>query len=130
MKKLCTAVFLLLVGIVLTAIFFSPLTAVGEPYIYVDNAAVRRVDGLCYASGDIVRVDFSGDEDDMYAALERIGAETVKTAHAGGTLIVYAYSARVCSGSETTENGESYNVMAAYSDGKVSIGTPVLSGSY
>lgn len=129
MKKLYAAVFILLVGIVSAAIWFSPLASIGEPRIYYDNAPVSRCGGLCYASGDTVRVDFSGDESDMYGALERIGADTVKTVYSGGTLIVYAYSARIC-GEETTDNGEKYNVMAAYRDGKVSVGTPILSGSY
>ena len=65
----------------------------------------------------------------MYAALDSIRAKTVRTAQAGNVLIVYAYSDRVC-GERTLSDGAVYNVMAAFRDGDIAIGAPMLQGSY
>lgn len=130
MKKLCAAVVIFAVGIVFTAVWFSPLRALGKPQAYADNAFENALDGLCYPYDAVARVDLSGDENDMFDALERIFARTVKRVRNDGLLVVYAYSPRVCAKSQTTSDGKTYNVMAAYSDGKICIGTPILSGCY
>lgn len=130
MKKLCAAVFLLLVGIVVAAVWFSPLARFDALYEYRDNEPTAALDGACYRSDALVRADFGGDANDMFRALERIGATVVKTAYAGDVTIAYAYSPRVACESERLSDGTEYNVMAAYSDGRIAIGAPVLSGCY
>ena len=131
MKKLLTAVAILAAGIIMAAVYYSPLTGLGDAYEYVNNVPVESIDGLCYARDKLVRVDFEGGESDMYAALDRINAETVKVADCGGAVVVYAYSPRVAARSEKLSDGVTeYNVMAAVRDGTVSIGTPLLSGCY
>ncbi len=131
MKRALTAIAALTVfavSFVLAGAWFSPLSEIGEVYEYRDNAPQKRVYGL-YMPYQTVRTDFDGDESAMYAALSSIDAEVIKTAESGGTVIVYAFSPRVASEILTTENGE-YNLMAAYSNGRVCIGSPVLGGSY
>ena len=130
MKKLYAVVFLFAVSIVFTAVWYSPLSEIGMPMAYSDNAAVERLDGLCYPADSLVRVDFSGGEDAMYRALDRIGARVVKKAETDGLLIVYAYSPRVCAKAQVLRGGQKYNVMCACSGDAVCIGTPILSGCY
>ena len=130
MKKLYAVVFLLLAGVIFVAVWFSPLARLGTPYEYADNAPVGRIDGVCYAQNALVRVDFDGDEDSLYAALRKIDATTIKTVYDDDMLIVYAYSPRVAAEGYVTDSGERYNVMAAAHGGVVSIGAPILSGCY
>ena len=112
------------------AVWFSPLVSLGTPALYDDNVPVSTVRGVCYPSDALCRVDFDGDEDDMKSALNRLFAVTVKEVEVDGLTVVYAYSPRVSAQAQHLESGEGYNVMAAYSQGKISIGTPVLSGCY
>ena len=128
MKKLYAVVFLLLVGVIFTAVWFSPLVSLGEPYAYRDNAPIGKIEGVCYAPDALVRVDFDGGETELYAALDDMDAAVVKAVEVDGLLVVYAYSPRVCAPAETLADGARYNVMAAASGGTVSVGTPVLSG--
>lgn len=131
MKRALTAFAALIVfalSLVIAGAWFSPLSKIGEVYEYRDNARNKRVYGL-YMPYQTVRTDFDGDESAMYAALSSIDAEVVKTAESGGTVIVYAFSPRVASKSLETD-GKKYNLMAAYKNGRVCIGSPVLGGSY
>ncbi len=129
MKKMYAAFLLLAIALIGVAVWFSPL--VGENrYAYNDNIPTEKLDGLVYPHGQTVRVDFDGEQADMYAYLDRLGATVVKTAEAGGRVIVYAYSPRVALDCNNTAEGGEYNVMAAFGDGKISIGAPVLPGSY
>lgn len=128
MKKTFVAVFLFLIGLVATAVWFSPLAGRGG-FACENNEPTERLDGLCYGADVAARVDFDGSCDDMRSALERMLAVTVKETESGGTFIIYAYSPRV-SAVEKLSDGREYNVMAAYADGHVCIGMPVLSGSY
>lgn len=130
MKKFLAAVFLLCAGVIFTAVWFSPLTALGGVKEYYDNVAIADADGICYGGDGVYRVDLCGGLDDMLAALDDIGAKEVKRVEYGNKYIVYAYSARVCSAVQTTADGEKYNVMAACENGAISIGTPILSGCY
>ncbi|MCH5166127.1 MAG: hypothetical protein J1G01_06970 [Clostridiales bacterium] len=130
MKKLCAVVFLFAAGIVFTAVWFSPLAALGTPVAYSDNIPITRLDGLCYSADSLVRVDFTGGEEAMYSALDRIGAQEVERAETGELLVVYAYSPRVCAKPQELRSGCKYNVMCACSGDAVSIGTPILSGCY
>lgn len=130
MKKLYAVVFLLLAGVIFTAVWFSPLASLGEPVEYRDNAPVGRIEGVCYAPDALVRVDMTGGETELFAALEDISAVVVKTVETDGLKIVYAYSPRVCARSETLADGALYNVMAATNGSTVSIGAPLLSGCY
>lgn len=128
MKRTFVAVFLFLIGLVATAVWFSPLAMRGG-FAYDDNEPIERLDGLCYDGAKYARIDFDGNIDDMMYALDSMLAVTVKETESGGTYIVYAYSPRVFA-VEKLGDGREYNVMAAYSNGHVCIGTPVLSGSY
>lgn len=130
MKKLYTAVILFAACLVFTAVWFSPLTELGNPVSYENNVPVGSLDGLCYSDDQTVRVDFFGCENDMHEALRRICARTVKSVEIDGMLIVYAYSPRVICDVQKLSDGREYNVMAACSDGKISIGTPILQGCY
>lgn len=131
MKTLYAVVILFVVGLLGTAIWFSPLSGLGTPTAYDNNAPICSLDGLCYPSDELCRVDFSGNENDMHKALDSIFAVTVKEVKTDdGLTIVYALSPRVCAEKQYLRSGEEYNVMAAYSSGTISIGTPLLSGCY
>lgn len=125
MKKLFAALCLFLVGAVAAAVWFSPLCGVGELYAYENNVATENIDGVCYPPVGSYRVDFDGDEDELYAALDRINARVVRSERVDDLLIVYAYSPRVAASVKAD-----YNIMAACRAGRVSIGAPVLEGSY
>lgn len=130
MKTLCAVVILFVSGLVGVAVWFSPLCALGTPKAYDNNSEVCSLEGICYPESTLCRVDFSGDIGDMNAALERIFAVTVKEVNSGELTVVYAYSPRVCADTQYLSSGEGYNVMAAFASGKISIGTPILSGCY
>ncbi len=130
MKKLYAVVFLFVCIAVFVSVWFSPLGQLGEPRAYFDNTERGVYAGLCYPCDETVRVDFYGSEHDMYSALDSICAKQVKSVETDGLLIVYAHSPRVCNKPEKTLDGKVYNVMAAYCNGKISIGTPLLSGCY
>ena len=130
MKKLIAVVFLFAAGLIAAAIWFSPLTGLGRVYAYDNNEIVGAMDGVCYAQNGLYRVDFSGDETAMTAALDKMGARVVKQVEMNDAVIVYAFSDRVCAEVQYTAEGEKYNVMAAYRDGNISVGTPLLSGCY
>ncbi|MDE6402064.1 MAG: hypothetical protein K2L54_05555 [Clostridiales bacterium] len=130
MKKLYAAVILFAVGIVFTAVWFSPLVLLGTPVAYYYNMPVCSLDGLCYRADELARVDFCGGEADLYSALERIGARETERADSDGMIVVYAYSPRVCAKLQRLKSGKEYNVMACLRDGRISVGTPVLSGCY
>lgn len=129
MKKFIAAVFLFAVGIVVTAIWFSPLAAFAQPNLYDDNVPIAAVQGLCYPADSVCRVDFCGGERDLFRALKAISASEIKRVEFDGAIYVYAYSPRVAVKAQKTDGAE-YNVMAVYSKGRVVIGTPVISGCY
>ena len=114
------------------AAWFSPLCFVGgEAFVYENNAPIEALaDAVCYMPNDVVRVGFDGSENDMRAALDNIDAVTVERTELDGLVIVYAYSPRVCANALSLSSGGKYNVMAAWRDGRVAIGAPVLEGSY
>lgn len=128
-KKTVFVFVILIALIVATGLWFSPLVGKGKTYAYHDNVATGEIAGICYTA-DEVRTDFDGDESDMLSALGRICAKVVKTVRTDDCVIVYAYSPRVAAKAQTTAEGDEYNVMAACSERGVSIGIPVLPGSY
>ena len=130
MKTFYAVVILFAVSLLGVAVWFSPLVGFGTPTAYENYIPGSKLDGICYSSDALCRVDFAGDRDDMYKALDSIFAVTVKEVKIDGLTVVYALSPRVCSPSQRLGTGEEYNVMAAYNDGNISIGTPVLSGCY
>ena len=130
MKVFYAVVILFAAGLLGVAVWFSPLVSLGKPVLYADNAPISAVDGVCYPSDALCRVDFSGDERDMKSALGRIFAVTVKEVEIDGLTVVYAYSPRVSAPMQYLRSGEGYNVMAAHSCGNISIGAPILSGCY
>ena len=130
MKTLCAVVIFFVVSLVGVAVWFSPLCALGTPMAYENNTPVSALDGICYPSDALCRVDFSGNVGDMKDALNSIFAVTVKEVESGELTIVYAYSPRVCADIQYLSSGEAYNVMAAHANGNISIGTPMLSGCY
>ncbi len=128
MKKTLAVFILMTVLFVGTGIWFSP--KIGQKMCsYYDNEVTGEIVGVCYNADD-VRADFDGNESDMMAALEKIYAKPIKTVRTDDCVIVYAYSSRVAARPLETSEGERYNVMAACSVRGVSIGVPVLSGSY
>ena len=130
MKKLYAAVIIFAVGIVFTAVWFSPFVSVGTPVAYYDNMPVGEIDGLCYRADELVRVDFSGGEKELNAALARIYARETERAENDGMVLVYAFSPRVCAKPQRLRSGKEYNVMACMRDGRISMGAPVISGCY
>ncbi|MDE6028868.1 MAG: hypothetical protein K2F90_00930 [Clostridiales bacterium] len=131
MKTLYAVVILFVASLLGVAVWFSPLCDIGTPTAYVDNMPISALDGLCYPSDALCRVDFSGSEKDMARALGSIFAVTVKKVKTDdGLTVVYAFSPRVCAPSQYLRSGEEYNVMAAYNSGNISVGTPILSGCY
>ena len=130
MKTLYAVVILFVVTLVGAAVWYSPLISLGTPVSYDNNIPVERLDGICYSADALCRVDFCGDEDDMYEALGSIFAVTVKEVQLDDLTVVYALSPRVCAKKQYLGSGEEYNVMAACSNGLISIGTPILSGCY
>ena len=131
MKKLYAVVIFFVLAIIGTAVWYSPLCAIGSPTEYELNAPVGRVDGVCYSADNNYRVDFDGEEKELYAALKKINASEVKRVDLDdGLVLVYAYSPRVTSDVHYTAEGKRYNVMAVSSSGRVSIGAPVLQGCY
>ncbi|MCX4312967.1 MAG: hypothetical protein OSJ83_03760 [Clostridia bacterium] len=129
MKKFCAAVIVFAAVLVAVAVWFSPLSSQGSAYVYENNVPVRAVTG-CYGESDVVRTDFDGGEKDLENALRRMLATVVKKEQAGGRTVIYAYSPRVAADLQTTCDGLRYNVMAAYENGHVVIGAPVIQGSY
>ncbi|MCH5155342.1 MAG: hypothetical protein J1F69_01935 [Clostridiales bacterium] len=130
MKTLYAVVILFALGLLGVAVWFSPLVSFGTPTAYANNTPVSTLDGLCYPSDSLCRVDFDGDKKDMYSALDCIFAVTVKEVEISELTVVYAFSPRVCAKVQYLRTGEKYNVMAVHSGGNISIGTPVLSGCY
>ena len=131
MKKLYAVVIFFVLVVIGTAVWFSPLCAIGDPVEYKNNAPIQTVGGVCYSADSTYRVDFEGGESELYAALKKIYAEEVKrVVFDDGLILVYAFSPRVATGALTTSDGKAYNVMAASNSGRVSIGAPVLEGSY
>ncbi len=128
MKKLLTVFVLLVFVLIGAAVWYSPF-AFKDARVYENNVAEGRV-GVCYPSGASVRYDLDGDEPVMYAELEDLMAKPVKTVQTDGLTVVYAYSPRVCAAPRSTEEGGEYNVMAAYRNGHIAVGAPVLEGSY
>lgn len=124
MKKFCAVFLLFVIAVVFTAVWFSPLAAIGSTTEYCNNAPISYERGIVYNGDNARRVDFDGSEGDMYAAIKKLGGRVVKTEYAGGRTIVYAFSSRA----KQTEYG--YNIMGAYADGHICIGSPVLCGSY
>lgn len=130
MRKLSVALFLFAASLVFTAIWFSPLIGLGTPEAYSDNVAVGELVGVCYSHDELVRVELSGGENEMSAALEKISAAPIKRVESDGLVIVYASSDRVCADRQTLSDGQDYNVMAATDGEHIYIGAPVLSGCY
>lgn len=131
MKKLYAVVIFFVLTVIGTAVWFSPLCAIGKPTEYDNNAPVAEIGGVCYSADSCYRVDFDGEEEDLYAALKKINASEVKRVElTDGLVLVYAFSPRVTADVLHTAEGKPYNVMAASSSGRVSIGAPVLQGSY
>lgn len=128
MKKLCAAVIVFAAMIVFVAVWFSPLALFGGS-VYADNEPVREARGL-YAATEVVRVDMEGGENELSDILGTMLARVVKTEQAGGITVVYAVSPRVAAAMQATCDGIEYNVMAAYGNGRVVVGTPVIQGSY
>ena len=128
MKKLAVFTVIITVAVVGVAVWFSPLAFSGASR-YENNEAVGALDGLCYPEDTFVRADYTGSEKDMLNMLKSMKAEVVACAYSGDSLIVYAYSPRVV-GYKTLSDGERYNVMAAYKNGRYAVGTPVLEGSF
>ena len=130
MKTLYAVVILFVVSLLGVAVWFSPLISFGTPTTYDNNIPAAALDGVCYPADALCRVDFSGDEADMRRALDSMLAVTVKEVELDGLTVVYALSPRVCAAVQRLGSGEEYNVMASYSSGNISIGTPLLSGCY
>lgn len=130
MKVFYAVVIFFVLGLLGVAVWFSPLVFFGKPTLYRNNVPISAVDGICYPAEALCRVDFSGNEGDMKSALDRLFAVTVKEVEIDGLTVVYALSPRVAAAMQYLSTGEMYNVMAAYSDGNISIGTPILSGCY
>lgn len=130
MKKLYTAFIVFMAALVAVAVYYSPLAWIGTPAAYDNNARTADYDGVCYPAGEVMRVDISGGENELRAALDKLCCTVVKEVRDGERLYVYAVSPRVCAKTQYLKSGEGYNVMATAFGGKVCIGTPVLQGCY
>ena len=92
-----------------------------DEQIYID-------DPLFNAIGRYERVDFLGDERDVIEVLEKAKAVVKKRERIGNIEIIYAFSPLLMT-FKTTDNG-TVNLMVAVRNGVISIGSPLLKGSY
>lgn len=74
------------------------------------------------------RIDVAGSEKDAYALLTRMNASVLETEKIEGITIIYAFCPRLSSSAETGFG--KVNVMIALSNGKMTVGSPLIKGSY
>lgn len=76
-----------------------------------------------------VRYDFAGDRAAAQDAVTTLGGKVLWQEELDdGLIVLYAYSNRIYKSVSLSE--QSVNLMVAVRDGKVSIGSPMLEGSY
>lgn len=78
--------------------------------------------------GKTTRLDFLGTEVDCMQALKNMNAVIKFTENIDGLKIIYAYTADIFK--YKTVNGNRVNIMIAYKNGHIAIGSPLLKGSY
>ena len=74
------------------------------------------------------RLDIAGDEQVAICAIRNLDATVLFTEMVDDIMIYYAYSPRL--DDTVTVKGQDVNLMVAVSNNVVSLGTPLLSGSY
>ena len=75
------------------------------------------------------RYDFNGDYDCAVEAIEKLGGKILWSEELDcGVTVLYAYSPRIYKSVKLS--GERVNIMTAVNDGRVSVGSPMLEGSY
>lgn len=75
------------------------------------------------------RFDFCGDEESALNAVYNLGGRVLFSEKLDcGVTVFYAYTTRVYD--SVNLGGKKINLMVAVSDGRVSVGSPMLEGSY
>lgn len=75
------------------------------------------------------RFDFFGDEECALEAVKNLGGKVLYSEKLDcGVTVFYAYTTRAYD--SVSLGGKKVNIMVAVSDGKVSVGIPMLEGSY
>lgn len=73
-------------------------------------------------------VSFKGDYDDFRKAQKNCNMSVLISENIDGTVIVYGYSDKL--GKCVDVDGKTINVQMALKDGKITVGTPLIVGSY
>lgn len=76
--------------------------------------------------GECVR--FNGKPEDVEIARKKLNLRVIKSQQMGDVYTVYGYSPLLAR--SVSMEGEKINVQIAYSKGRISIGTPLILGSY
>ncbi len=92
-------------------------------------SAQQLYNTLRHCSGvDGVSVSFDGDEQDVWRITKRFDLNNIRTQQCGDTLAVCGYSAMLCGGLRL--DGHLVNLQIAHSHGKVTVGSPLILGSF
>ncbi len=78
--------------------------------------------------GGYERIDLAGDESKANTLLESMRAVTLSVEHVDDTIVIYAHSP-LLSVSADTQMGK-VNVMIAVRDGNITVGSPLIKGSF
>ena len=78
--------------------------------------------------GAYERIDLKGGERDIKALLERMNATIIKEERFEDITVVYAFCPRISNFVEV--EGAKVNIMIALSNGKMTVGSPLIKGSY
>ena len=154
MKRFLLAV-VLIVAIIGVMLCFVPQSPYADVFNYVNRNAVVNIycrkttcaaidiglgyQATCSVSDfketlsyceyvDGVSVSFAGTVEDLYAIAERLQAELVSVQQLD-ELIVVCYSTHRLHGGVTLD-GKNVNLQVAYRDGTVTVGYPLILGSY
>lgn len=130
----CLAVFALLLGLRLSDNGILGSGYKGQYSVWQKGGAVTT-----YAEEDLpfltpfsayaTRLDFDGAKSDAFEAIKNMGGAIKWTeALTENLLVIYAYTPRILK--SKTVNNVKINIMVAISGDKISMGSPILRGSY
>lgn len=101
----------------------------GEYFIFIEQDGQFSAETALFRKrGEYERVDLVGDESVTETIIEKACATVKKRESIGETSIVYAYTVALGEG-VYTDFGR-VNLMIACSNGRISVGSPLLKGSF